>query len=170
MRKPRASEAGFTLIEAMTAIVILVFGLMAVTNLMIVAASSNQIANQTTGAAAVASQVMENLKATTWASLVPGGNIAADVGATAVDCGSSLAAGVYNCDQDVPGVGRIHVRWQILPVVGNQQLLQILVRAEAAGVSGSRTRAEFATFRACTTPILDTNDTCQSPPCCPSPP
>ncbi len=35
------AEAGFTLIEALVAIVVLVFGLMAVTNLMIVAASSN---------------------------------------------------------------------------------------------------------------------------------
>src|SRR5204863_2278147 len=42
----RGSEAGFTLVEALVAIVILVFGLIAVTNLMLVAASSNSVANQ----------------------------------------------------------------------------------------------------------------------------
>ena len=46
--QPGAGEAGFTLIEALVAMVVLTFGLMAVTNLMLVAASSNTVANQGT--------------------------------------------------------------------------------------------------------------------------
>jgi Tfp pilus assembly protein PilV len=43
---PAAEEAGFTLVEALFAMVILIFGLLAVTNLLIVGASSNSVANQ----------------------------------------------------------------------------------------------------------------------------
>ena len=43
-------EAGFTLIEALVAIVILAFGLMAVTNLLVVAAASNTVGNHSTAA------------------------------------------------------------------------------------------------------------------------
>ena len=41
----RSRESGFTLVETLVAIVVLVFGLMAVTNLMLVAATSNTVAN-----------------------------------------------------------------------------------------------------------------------------
>ena len=47
----RGAEAGFTLVEALVAVVVLVFGLMAVTNLLLVAASSNSVANQSTAGA-----------------------------------------------------------------------------------------------------------------------
>ena len=66
-------EAGFTLIEALTAIVILSFGLMAVTNLLIVAASSNAVANQSTAATNSASQVLEQLRSVSFQNLAIGG-------------------------------------------------------------------------------------------------
>ena len=48
-RSGRGREAGFTLVEALVAVIVLVFGLMAVTNLMLVAASgSNTVADQGT--------------------------------------------------------------------------------------------------------------------------
>ena len=50
-------------------IVVLVFGLMAVTNLLLVAASSNTVANQGTAAVTAATQVMDFLKATTYDTL-----------------------------------------------------------------------------------------------------
>ena len=50
------SEAGFTLVEALCAIVILAFGLMAIANLMVVAATSNTVANQSTAATTLATQ------------------------------------------------------------------------------------------------------------------
>lgn len=56
-------EAGFSLIEVMIAIVVLVFGIVAVANLMVVAAASNATANHSTAAAAVAAEEMEIQKA-----------------------------------------------------------------------------------------------------------
>ena len=60
-------EAGFTLVEALVAIIVLVFGLMAVTNLMVVAASSNSVANQSTAAVTSATRVLDLIKATSFA-------------------------------------------------------------------------------------------------------
>ena len=67
----RSGEAGFTLVEALVAIIVLVFGLMAVTNLMLVAASSNTVANQGTAAVASATRIVELTKATPFANLSP---------------------------------------------------------------------------------------------------
>ena len=49
-RQDRSRESGFTLVETLVAIVVLVFGLMAVTNLLLVAATSNTVANQSSAA------------------------------------------------------------------------------------------------------------------------
>jgi Tfp pilus assembly protein PilV len=140
-RKPtRRGEEGFTLVEALTAIVILSFGLMAVTNLLVVAASSNSVANQSTAAADMAAQQMEALKLTAWNNLPVAG-------------GGGVATCVTNfCrNDDIPGVGRIETRWQVESV--DARTLFIRVRSEGRGVlSGPRSRAEFTTFRSCTMP------------------
>jgi prepilin-type N-terminal cleavage/methylation domain-containing protein len=60
---PLDRESGFSLIEVMIAIVVLVFGIVAVANLMVVAAASNSTANHSTSAAALAYEEMERLKA-----------------------------------------------------------------------------------------------------------
>lgn len=137
---PRAqgTEAGFTLVEALVAIVILVFGLIAVTNLMLVAASSNSVANQATGAATVAAQRLEELKSQPFDVLnaATGGDVDTDVS-------------LFNRDDDLPGVGRIHTRWQVTSV--DPQVLFIRVRSEGTGaLSVGRSRAEFTTMRSCT--------------------
>src|SRR5262245_50077908 len=75
----RQGEAGFTLIETLVAIVILVFGLMAVSNLLLVAASSNTVANQGTAAATAASETLEALKQIPFTQLVDGGDLNSDV-------------------------------------------------------------------------------------------
>lgn len=138
----RSSESGFTLVEALVAIVILVFGLIAVTNLMLVAASSNSVANQATGAATVAAQRLEQLKAEPFTSLVAGGDVATDVTN-------------FNRDDDLPGVGRIHTRWQVVSIAGDAQVYFIRVRSEGTGaLSVGRSRAEFTTFRSCTNVAL----------------
>lgn len=147
-------EAGFTLVEALCAIVILAFGLMAIANLMVVAASSNTVANQSTAATTLASQQLEVLKAIPFtdpgtsnfnAGLAPGGDLDAD------------QAGYFtNPPAEVPGVGQIRVRWRItaLPDAINPALTRgvfIEVRAEGTGaLTGARSRAEFTTFRSCT--------------------
>ena len=137
-------QAGFTLVEALVAIVILVFGLIAITNLMLVAASSNSVANQATAAATIAAQRLEQLKAIPWGDprLAPGGDVTTDVG------------GFFSSPDDmVAGTGQIHSRWEIVSV--DPQVLFIRVRSEGTGaLSVSRSRAEFTTLRACTNTAL----------------
>ena len=138
-REGRTAEAGFTLVEALIAVVILIFGLVGITNLFLVAASSNTTANQSTGATSIASQRLEQLKAIPFTTLVTGG-----------DLESGTDPAFYSLD-DVPGVGQIVTRWTVTAVSGNNQVYYIEVRSEATGVFGpGRSRAQFTTFRSCT--------------------
>jgi type II secretory pathway pseudopilin PulG len=151
----RRAEAGFTLVETLVAIVVLIFGLMAVTNLLLVAASSNSAANQSSAATSSATQVMDMLKSTHWNNLVAGGDVTSDIPAgVPVECNTLTSPppnGVYNCDDMVAGVGRIHTRWAITAVPGTNRLLQIAVRSEGTGpLAVARSRADFTTYRACT--------------------
>ena len=157
-RAARAGEAGFTLVEALVAIVVLVFGLMAVTNLMLVAASSNSVANQGTAAVTSATRIVELMKTTPFASLSPppgtGGAIAFESPLVrGPDCATAVVAD-YHCTDDVPGVGTVHTHWQITPSTNptvDPRLIFIHVRSEGLGaLSATRSRAEFTTFRACT--------------------
>jgi prepilin-type N-terminal cleavage/methylation domain-containing protein len=149
-RNRDGAEAGFTLVETLVAIVILVFGLMAVTNLLLVAASSNSVANQGTAAVTSASQAMETLKITSFGVLPIGGIdfTAADGGK---DCDDpTLAVGEWHCTDALPGVGTIHTHWWVT-ATPDLRLYHIRVRAEGTGaLSGARSRAEFTSFRACT--------------------
>jgi prepilin-type N-terminal cleavage/methylation domain-containing protein len=161
----RCPEAGFTLVEVLTAIVILVFGLMAVTNLLLIAASSNTVANQGTAATSSASRIMDRIWDQSFETLVVGGSVAADTG-VAGPCGGPADAGLpgpagvavndptalNNCDEDIPGVGRVHTRWAINAIPGTARSLFIQVRSEGTGaLTGARSRADFTTFRSCTT-------------------
>jgi len=162
----RRSESGFTLVEALVAIVILIFGLMAVTNLFLVAANSNTVANQQTASAALASQTLEMLKTLPFVSIGGGDSL---------DPGGSLTSDTtgFFAEQIVPGVGTIRTRWQVSAVPGQAQLRYIVVRSEAVGAfMGARTRAEFATLRSCTAPMPDTTGSCPSgsTDCCPAAP
>ena len=149
----RGAEAGFTLVEALVAIVVLIFGLMAVTNLMLVAASSNSVANQGTAAVAAATRAMDFIKATTFDTLdnTPGGKDPFDPGDGGKLCDdTSLAVNEWHCTDNVPGVGTIHVHWWVT-ATPDPRLLHVRVRAEGTGaLSAARSRAEFTTFRACT--------------------
>jgi len=136
-RGGRDVEAGFTLIEALCAIVILVFGLMAITNLMLVAASSNTVGNQATAATTEAVQQMAILKATPFINLVAGGSVTA------------CNAPNWCTTATIPGVGAIETRWQVTAI--DPQSFFIRVRSEGRGaLTGARSRAEFTAIRACT--------------------
>jgi hypothetical protein len=152
----RTDEAGFTLVEALIAIVVLVFGLVAITNLMIVAASSNSAGNQSSAATALASQELERLKSLpfTDAQLAPGGNLDGDVAGYFRD-GDPASGADYDPNMRVEGVGPFKVRWQIVQIGGDQQTRYIRVRAEPiGGLMRLRGRAEFATFRSCTSTTI----------------
>ncbi len=148
----RPSEAGFTLIEALIAIVILVFGLLAVTNLLLVGAHSNVAAHLGTGATAQASEVLERLKAIPFNSLSAGGDLTSDAGSISncddtpsQDC---VVAGNFNARKGIPGLGMIRTRWQITAV--DSETYFIAVSSQSTAPLGSRTRADFTTFRSCT--------------------
>ena len=155
----RPGEAGFTLVEALVAMVVLIVGLLAVANLMVVAGTSNSVANQGTAAAAQATEVMERLKAIPYNVMTPGGDLAADAGSIAncnddTQAGGCVVAGNFNSQRIIPGVGTIKTRWTITPG-GDPQIRFIRVRSEAIGSIGqARTRAEFTTFRTCTAPAI----------------
>jgi prepilin-type N-terminal cleavage/methylation domain-containing protein len=143
-------QGGFTLVETLVAVVVLVFGLMAVTNLLLVAASSNTVANQGTAAVNSATRAMEMIRATSFGSLQPG-NLAWDPNDGGKACTDpTLAITEWHCQDDVPGVGRVHTHWWITATT-DARLLHIRVRSEGVGaLAGGRSRAEFTTFRSCT--------------------
>jgi len=142
------AEAGFTLVEALCAVVILSFGLMAVANLMVVAATSNSVANQGTAATTLATQQLERLKALPFGSagLAFGGDLNSDQAGFFLDQTNPQPG---DPAVDIPGVGVIQVRWTIVQV--DLRTLFITVRAQGTGaLSGARSRAEFTTMRSCT--------------------
>lgn len=145
-------QAGFTLVEALVAVVVLIFGLMAVTNLLLVAASSNAVANQSTAAVTAATRAMDLVRATTYGALdgTPGG-IDFDVADGGKACADpTLVFNDWHCNEDVPGVGTVHTHWWVTPTT-DPRLLHVRVRSEGTGaLAGARSRAEFTTFRSCT--------------------
>ena len=151
-RPPRPSEAGFTLVEALISIVVLVFGLIAVTNLLLVAATSNMVASQATAATTAASRVLDTLKTTSYENLVPGGNlnVVMSGGTPSCDAATPVLLAAFECRDDVAGVGLMHVRW-VVTVAGDARLTFIEVRSEGQGVfAAGRTLADFTTLRSCT--------------------
>jgi len=148
------TECGFTLIEVLMAIVILAVGLIGVTNLMVVAASSNIAANHATAAASEGSEAMEMLKAIPFRNLRAGGSVTADSPSqntsdppVITDAGGILTK--WNMYRQVDGVGLIQVRWQITAVDSKTFFIDVVAQSTAPIVAG-RSRAEFTTFRTCT--------------------
>jgi prepilin-type N-terminal cleavage/methylation domain-containing protein len=155
----RSGERGFTLIEAMVAMVILMFGIAAVSNLMVIAGSSNTVANHSTAATAAATRQMELLKTTTFANLVPGGSVITDTPAGVSPFCDAVPAGTYHCNTptsganaEFQGVGRMHVRWAVTAIAGSTpptMFIEVAAESEAPAV-GSRSRASFTSFRTLT--------------------
>jgi type II secretory pathway pseudopilin PulG len=140
------SEAGFTLVETLITVVVLVFGLIAVSNLMFVSITSNSIANRASISTFLAAQKMEELRSISFdnAALV-------DSDPTSLD--SDFAGHFEDIDQD-PGNGiplRFKVRWRVQTVGAYGTSLKfIAVRSEGVGAMARLTRAEMTTFRSCT--------------------
>lgn len=154
-RPPRA-EAGFTLVEALASIVILAFGLIAVTNLLLMAGSSNTVANQSTAATVAATEQLELLRRMTWndpalvgpAPLAPGarlGNVDQEPPPPCCVRDVVIADTAGGELQRVP----VQVRWEVIGL--DNWSVFIRVRAQAVSPLGRRTRAEFTTVRVCST-------------------
>ena len=136
--RQRNGEAGFTLIEALMAIVVLAFGLISIANLSIVATSSNSVANRSSAATMVATQQLEVLRSTRFTLLVP----------TLADTLNVTTPG-YSATTTVEGVGVFDTTWQI-QTGANANVMFIQVRTEPRGFRARLSRAEFTTMRACT--------------------
>jgi Tfp pilus assembly protein PilV len=168
--KTRAGEAGFTLIEALIAMLILIFGLIAVSNLFVVATTSNQIGLYTTVATSEANETLERLMAVPFANLPtvslspstathdPNDPWNAANWTTAANFGAVnstpdvIVSGTlrFNATRNIPGVGNVITRWKIVnPGAGGAQTRYILVRSEVQALFGRGAVAQFSTFRAC---------------------
>ena len=116
------NDAGFTLIEALVAIVVLSFGLMAVTNLLVVAAASSTVGNHSTAATTAASETLERLKSRDFLTLTPGGDIYAGTMGSIPNCDDAVQecviGGNFNSRREVPGVGVIGTFWEIQQIDG----------------------------------------------------
>ena len=140
---------------------------MAIVNLFVVASTSNAVGNHSTASTGQATETLERLKAIPFLTLTGAMGGSTTVGNLDADAGSSLncvetpvtppasycvVAGNYNLARDVPGVGRIKTRWQIVrPGAGGPDTLFIVVRSQStAKLAGIRSRSEFTTFRTCT--------------------
>ena len=154
-KQARANEAGFTLIEALIAMVILAIGLIAVTNLLVVGAASNTIGNHSTNTTTIASETLERLRNIPFTQLTasPAGTI--DLPLDGTTCNDNTVAtncvrpGNFQTVKDIPGVGRVHTTWEIIPV--DTQTLYLRVRSESqSALARRRARAEFTTMRSCT--------------------
>jgi len=140
---------------------------MAVTNLLLVAATSNSVANQSSAATTSASQVMDLMRSTPWANVVPGGSLTTDTTSPSPECRAlTIPLAAYNCDEFIQGVGTIKTRWQVTAGTGTVRLMLISVRSEGTGaLSGARSRATFTTYRTCT---QSAPGSCGLAPCCPT--
>jgi prepilin-type N-terminal cleavage/methylation domain-containing protein len=144
IHEPRRADAGFTLVEVLISIIVLVFGLIAVTNLFLVAGSSNAVANQATASTDVAAGILEGFKSQSWNTLTPV---------------TMAAVGSPQRTDTIVGVGPIYSYWSITDVNDASSAVVrtklIRVRSEGASrLSRGRSRAELTTYRTCTTPAL----------------
>ena len=158
----RTDERGFTLIEALVAIIVLVFGLTAVTNLLLVGAASNTIGNQSTITTTMASETIERLRNLPFATnnppvvqitTSPPGAIDAPMDASTCDdnviANNCVRPGNFSAFKDVRGVGRVYTTWEVVRVDG--QTFFFRVRSDSvSGIARRRARAEFTTIRSCT--------------------
>jgi len=135
VRRSASGENGFTLVEAIIAMVVFIIGVIGIANLFMVAASHTYVANCMSASTAEASQTMDDLKATAFDTLVPGGDLGND------DAG-------YHAYTTVSGVVQIRTRWTIEQMNAAPPMYFITVHSEPMGrLGGSRARAIFSTFR-----------------------
>jgi hypothetical protein len=118
---------------------------------MVVAGSSNSVANHGSAAAGVAAKQLEVLKAIPYgdARLAPGGGVPPATpfpGSGPVSVCGLPVPGSYNCDQVVPGIGTIHVQWAITGAAGAPLFIEVTAESTAPAVR-QRSRAHFTTMR-----------------------
>lgn len=135
----RQFQEGFTLVEALIATMVLSFGLIGISNLMVMSTTTNYTANQSTAATMIAAQQLEALRATPFVNMT----------ISPSDTLETVTTG-WNLNTTVQGVGRFVTTWRVQSVSTKTRFIQ--VRTQSTGFLGRRTRAEFTTYRSCTLP------------------
>jgi len=127
--RQQQGERGFTLIEALIAVVVLVFGLIAVAQLMAVATSSNAIANRSTIAAAMASEELERLMTVPYGSLTlnAGADLNLEDTPGTPPAAPACISGASGRVRDVQAV-RIRTCWRIETAGGVARFLTMATR------------------------------------------
>ena len=140
----RSSEAGFTLVEALIAIVILMVGLAAVSNLMMLVLG--------TAATASATEQIETLKSQPFGLLVPGSGFATTVGVPAPPTNTAYRTTALPAPPSgvkFPGVP--DTRWEITTPTNLNPVRFIQVQSRMQGRLGAGwSFTQFSTIRACT--------------------
>jgi hypothetical protein len=169
-KETAGKDAGFSLVEAVIAVLVFIIGIAAISNLFLQSITANSTANVSAATAAVASEVMDRLRSmpSNTLAITPGTSpgtpltnaareaiLAAsatdscsDTGT--VDCvsGVGLAAKGFVLVKRVEGVGLVHAKWTVESVGNGTNLFFITVRAQTmAPVVGERANAEFTSFR-----------------------
>jgi Tfp pilus assembly protein PilV len=137
-------EAGFTLIEALIAIVVLIVGLAAVSNLMLVAASSNQTGNNLSMTTAEATARMEALKQ------IPFGT-APFVGAAPQGDLAANTPGFFT-QRTFPGGAQVTTRWLVQNPCPGAYHITVQSTTNQILSGGPRSQATLNHLRACTVP------------------
>jgi hypothetical protein len=140
---PQGQE-GFSLVEVLIAIVVLVFGIISVANLMVVAAANNMTANQGSAAVTAGIQQMEQLKSMPFDAVPRGRNVVV-VGTTAgPDDRAVGAVHIISKVDNVPGaVGTIFITVIATPISG----LNARSAIDPANPPNTRSQVVFTSFR-----------------------
>ena len=152
----RPNESGFTLIEALIAMVVLAVGLIAVTNLLVVGAASNTIGNHATNTTTIATETLERLRNIQFPRSrrrrreridLPHGRPTCDDNVVANNC---VRPGNFQHVKDVSGVGRVHTTLGDRPRRHADALHPRALGERRRPWPRRRARAEFTTIRSCT--------------------
>lgn len=139
-------QEGFTLVEAVIAMVVFIVGIVAIMNLFLMSTWQAQTSNAMGAATTMASERLDILKATPFVSLY----------CTALGNGGDLDSNEDNfyTEEFMRGVVMVRTRWTIAPLNFNGPPgLFITVRSEPTlqrAATGALARVQFSTYRTCT--------------------
>jgi len=149
-------QEGFTLVEAVIAMVVFVIGIVAIMNLFLMASWQGQIANSIGAATTIASERLDVLKSIPFQTLRcgagPGGDLESDTGD-------------FDTEESVRGVVNIRTRWTVEAHDFNGPPgVFITVRSEPTinNARGQLARVQFSTYRSCT--VVEKCDCGAAPP------
>ncbi len=149
----QSNDEGFSLIEVMVAIMILMVGLLSLAQMMIVATNSNNLSGRMTSCSALAKEQLERLKASPFYTN-PAALVRNPILAAGGDTMNTVGGYSQVYDEEgiaTAGAGMFEVRWQItdIPTALPLDMVRINVRCLATNADQFNIigEARFTTFR-----------------------